>query len=150
MGQKASIQHDQVLDFYIETAKKLGRRVINLNDKSPDAIEIYLEDGKIIVNVIEIMYSSNKNLKKLSTLSRNKIDSYSSLGFDDVKIYEYNSEEKVFKKSLKRIPYNPDFGYTCRRCGFACNDVSEFQQHIYYEHTLKDPVKRQRILGPGK
>lgn len=138
MGKKDSVEHEEALNFYIETAKKLGRRVITLNDKSPDAIEIFLEDGIIKVNVIEIMHKSKGYLSKLSTQAKWKKELYEGLGFDEVRIYQYRPKSKTNKIALERIPINPDFGYTCRRCGFACNDVSEFQSHIYHEHTKKE------------
>ncbi len=141
MGKHASKEHDEALEFYIRTAKTLHRRVIDLCDKSPDAIEVYIQDGKIRINVIEIMHKQNDNLHKLSGLAKQKKELYEGLGFDEVKIYQYHPEGKVTKKCMERIPFNENFAHTCRRCGFACNHVSEFQSHIYHQHT-KNKLKK--------
>lgn len=137
MGKMASVEHDQVLQHYVETAKKLGRRVIDLNDKSPDAIEVYVENGDIKINVIEIMHTTNKNIGKLSTLSKLKKELYEGLGFDEVKVYEYNPEDFVTSKRVKRVHVVSDFSYTCRRCGQGFMNVSDYQSHIYHKHTKK-------------
>jgi len=138
MGKKDSIEHNEALEFYTETAKKLHRRVISLNDKSPDAIEIFLEDGEIRVNVIEIMHSDKKKQGKLSYQAKMKKELYEGLGFDEVKVYEYHPNGKVTKESMKRIPFDENSAYTCRKCGLGFQDMSKFQSHIYHEHTSKE------------
>lgn len=94
-GRKGKKAHYKTLQIALEASKLQGNRVIDLQEKSPDAIEIYVKDGKIIVNCIEVMSGKTKKAGwRMNQHVRNKETLYKNLGFDDVIIYQYEIEEE--------------------------------------------------------
>ncbi|MGI0045634.1 MAG: hypothetical protein ACREBB_00390 [Nitrosotalea sp.] len=135
MGKKASKEHDEALQAYIEEAIKEGKRIINLNDKSPDIIEVFLENDVIKMNVIDIMHTSKLKSKAWNENyhAKTKRDSYKNLGFDEVKILMYTKDTKrKFQKMVSEL-----MPYICKQCGYEFQKMSEYQSHIYHEHTKK-------------
>lgn len=82
--------HEKELRRYLEEAKSKGRKIIDLAGKSPDAIEVRLEYGKLKLIAIEVLPSrwstTYKSWKHAWTYKQKQ---YSYRMFDEVKILEY-------------------------------------------------------------
>lgn len=73
--QMKSERHEEELEAEIERLEKKGYRVINLEDKSPDAIAI--KDGKVIaVEVLGMSYYKKKHTWKGSFSIKQKLSIY--------------------------------------------------------------------------
>lgn len=80
-------EHERALSEYVMSCEN---KIIDLKGKSPDAIEAYVEDGKIKLRAIEVLPLrwdlKNKRWKKTFTM---KGKEYSYRMFDEVKFVTY-------------------------------------------------------------
>ena len=83
-------EHEQALRDYIENCRN---KIIDLAGKSPDAIEAYLEDGKIKLRAIEVLprrWNPRKGIWKKTFSGKQKTELYRM--FDDIRIIDYKLE----------------------------------------------------------
>lgn len=103
MTKRGNKPHEKALSLSMLGHRLLGHRVIDLQGKTPDAIEVYIQNGKPIINVIEVM---SGDTKKRSNQQRYHVkikkELYENLGFDNVFIYEVYQKDS---QALKRIEF---------------------------------------------
>jgi len=80
-------EHEKALKDYLDNCTN---KILDLAGKSPDAIEVYLENGDIKLRAIEVLpyrWNKRKNIWKKTFSEKQKIESYRK--FDDVRIITY-------------------------------------------------------------
>jgi hypothetical protein len=88
--RRGKIEHEEALQGYINSVKSKGGKIIDLAGKSPDAIEVVIEDGNIKILAIEalpIRWNKGKNFWKKTYSHKAKRELYSM--FDEIRIIEY-------------------------------------------------------------
>lgn len=89
-NRRGKEEHEKALQEYIEKAKKDHKKIIDLCGKSPDAIEVIIENGKIkliAVEVLPIRFNLSHNIWKKTFSHSQKRELYRM--FDEVKIITY-------------------------------------------------------------
>lgn len=94
--KKGGIAHEKTLQIYKTNLELIGHRIIDLEGKSPDLIDIFIKNGKIIVNCIDAINVQTKGIKPRSKYDNHyhanlKKKSYLALGFDDVEIVRFTT-----------------------------------------------------------
>lgn len=80
-------EHEEALQNYISKCKN---KIIDLAGKSPDAIEVYFDNGEIKLRAIEVLpirWSTSYNVWKNTFTHKEKKETYRM--FDEVKIITY-------------------------------------------------------------
>lgn len=83
-------EHETALKNYIDNCKN---KIIDLAGKSPDAIEVYIQNNEIKLRAIEVLpirWSTGQQVWKNAFTFKQKQESYRM--FDDVKIIPYKLE----------------------------------------------------------
>ena len=94
--KKGGYAHELTLRIFKDASESEGKRVIDLAGKSPDLIEAFVKDGKVVINAIDAVNANTKGKKprsKYDNISHLKWKKklYEALGFDEVKIIPYKT-----------------------------------------------------------
>ncbi len=94
--------HEASLKERIQEYEKKGYKIIDLNGKSPDAIGVKNEDGRIIFIALDVVSAYTKKAgAKQNYFCKQKESLYKGLGFDRVFVFEYYKTLPIKKEKFR-------------------------------------------------